>query len=99
MDKQFELADIARNYVRQHPDYELHSFDKSISVCFSYKDIPSDALCTHLYQEGKLMVGHGSFRGQHFVRMVTINPANGREEIEDFFRVIEEENMLVFEKI
>ncbi|MEZ4685015.1 MAG: pyridoxal-dependent decarboxylase [Bacteroidia bacterium] len=89
VDKQFELADIAREYVRQHPDYELHSFDDSISVCFSYKDLPADQLCTRLYEEGTLMVGHGSFRGKSFVRMVTINPANGREEIEDFFRVVE----------
>lgn len=89
VDKQFELADIAREYIRQHPDYTLYSFDDSISICFNYKDIPADDLCTELYEKGELMVGHGSFKGQQFVRMVTINPGNDRAEIEDFFKTIE----------
>ena len=94
VDKQFELADIARDYVSKHPDYTLHSFEDSISVCFSYKDFASDELCTHLYESGQLMVGHGSFKGQQFVRLVTINPANDRAEIEDFFRTIEQLSIL-----
>ena len=35
------------------------------------------------------MVGYGKFRENEFVRMVTINHANTKEDIEHFFKVIE----------
>ncbi|MCB0643556.1 MAG: aminotransferase class V-fold PLP-dependent enzyme, partial [Phaeodactylibacter sp.] len=89
VDQQFQLADTARRYVQNHPDYTLHSFEDSISVCFNYKDIPADLLCTRLYEEGRLMVGHGSFKGQQFVRLVTINAGNSEQEILDFFATLE----------
>ncbi|MBL4663834.1 MAG: aminotransferase class V-fold PLP-dependent enzyme, partial [Flavobacteriaceae bacterium] len=41
VNKQFSLADTARNYVANHPDYTLYSFENSISVCFNYKNIPA----------------------------------------------------------
>lgn len=37
VDQQFYLADVARNYVVNHPDYTLYSFDNSVSICFNYK--------------------------------------------------------------
>ncbi|MDX1462544.1 MAG: aminotransferase class V-fold PLP-dependent enzyme, partial [Marinirhabdus sp.] len=40
VDRQFELAEVARNYVDEHPDYTLYSFKDSISVCFNYRGIP-----------------------------------------------------------
>ncbi|MFK7970681.1 MAG: aspartate aminotransferase family protein [Bacteroidia bacterium] len=89
VDKQFALADFTRDYIRKHPDYQLYSFDDSISVCFNYKNIPADTLCTQLYERGELMVGYGSFRDQQFVRLVTINPANGEDEIRAMFNIIE----------
>lgn len=48
---QFQLAEIARNYINKHPDYTLYSFKDSISVCFNYKDIPAKQLCTALYED------------------------------------------------
>ena len=89
VDKQFELADYAREYVRNHPDYELYSFDDSIAICFNYKNISADQLCTDLYEHDELMVGYGKFKENEFVRMVTINHANTKEDIEHFFKVIE----------
>lgn len=90
VNKQFELADFAREYVRNHPDYELYSFDNSIAVCFNYKGIPADKLCTDLYEHDELMVGYGQFRDDEFVRMVTINHTNNPEDITRFFQVIED---------
>ena len=90
VDHQFYLADVARNYVSSHPDYELYSFDNSISVCFNYKDIPSDELCTKLYENEETVVGFGSFQGQQFVRFVTINANNSKEDILNFFEVMEQ---------
>jgi len=89
VDQQFNLAKVARNYVKQHPDYELYSYDDSISVCFNYKNIDPKDLCNSLYEDGKLMVGYGEFKGTTFVRLVTINSNNEDKDILNFFNVLE----------
>ncbi|SHG60695.1 pyridoxal phosphate-dependent decarboxylase family protein [Winogradskyella jejuensis] len=89
VDHQFELAQFARDYINNHPDYTLNSFDDSISVCFNYKDVPANTLCTALYEDSKLMVGFGKFRNTEFVRMVTINTVLEKEDILNFFETIE----------
>lgn len=89
IDHQFALAKHARSYIESHPDYILYSFENSISVCFNYKNIPANELCNQLYQEGLLMVGYGDFRGEQFVRLVTVNAGNEVEDIEAFFNIIE----------
>ncbi|OMP31740.1 aminotransferase class V-fold PLP-dependent enzyme [Mangrovimonas sp. DI 80] len=89
VDKQFQLADVARNYVSSHPDYTLYSFDNSISVCFNYKKTPAKQLCTALYENAKLMVSYGTFKGQEFVRLVTINSILEEKDIMNFFAELE----------
>ncbi|WP_179005064.1 pyridoxal phosphate-dependent decarboxylase family protein [Winogradskyella forsetii] len=89
VDKQFEMADIARDYIRNHQDYTLYSFDDSISVCFNYKGIPANELCTALYKNSELMVGFGTFKNQEFVRMVTINSLLAKKDIINFFDTLE----------
>lgn len=90
VDQQFELADAAREYVRSNQDYTLFSFDDSISICFNYKNIDPIALCTALYEEQVTVVGFGSFEGNTFIRLVTINENNSKEDILNFFKVLEE---------
>ncbi|HLW29378.1 MAG TPA: aminotransferase class V-fold PLP-dependent enzyme [Brumimicrobium sp.] len=90
VDHQFALGDTAREYVRNHPDYNFFSFDDSISVCFNYKNIPAKDLCLKLYEEAELMVSHGSFQENDFIRFVTINAQNSHEEILLFFKRLEE---------
>jgi len=90
VDHQFELADIAREYVRSHPDYVLYSFDDSISICFNYKNIDPVTLCTALYEHQITVVGFGSFNEDTFVRLVTINANNTEQDILNFFKVLEE---------
>ena len=90
VDKQFQLADVARDYIKDHPDYQLYSFDESISVCFNYKGIPAKELCTALYESAQLLVGYGSFNDVEFVRLVTINAQNSPEVILDFFQTLEQ---------
>ena len=89
VDHQFHLADVARNYIRNHPDYTLHSFDNSISVCFNYKGISAKALCAELYLDSELMVSYGAFKDEEFVRMVTINTSLQEKDIINFFKTIE----------
>ncbi|WP_179317326.1 pyridoxal phosphate-dependent decarboxylase family protein [Winogradskyella undariae] len=89
VDKQFEMAQIARDYINSHNDYTLYSFDDSISVCFNYKGIPANELCTALYENSELMVGFGSFNNQEFIRMVTINSLLDKKDIISFFKTLE----------
>ncbi|WP_283636052.1 pyridoxal phosphate-dependent decarboxylase family protein [Aquaticitalea lipolytica] len=89
VDKQFYLAVVARNYIKSHPDYNLYSFDNSISVCFNYKNISAKTLCTLLYEHSKLMVGYGTFKEEEFIRLVTINTLVEEHDILNFFKTIE----------
>ena len=89
MNTQFELAQTARDYITNNPDYTLYSFDNSISVCFNYKNIPAEKLCTLLYEHAEIMVGFGNFNGIEFIRLVTINYGNSDADILNFFRTLE----------
>lgn len=86
---QFELADFARDYIKNHPDYTLYSFDDSISICFNYKNIAANTLCTQLYKDAKAMVGYGTHNDVEFVRLVTINTNITKDDLEAFFKTIE----------
>jgi glutamate/tyrosine decarboxylase-like PLP-dependent enzyme len=90
VDKQFELADIARKYVSEHSDYTLYSYEDSISICFNYKNIPARDICTLLYESSELLVGYGSFGADEFIRLVTINVQNDPQDILNFFKVLED---------
>ncbi len=90
VDQQFELADVARDYIKSNPDYTLYSFDDSISICFNYKNIDPMTLCTALYEHQITVVGFGSFNDDTFVRLVTINANNKKHDILNFFKVLEE---------
>jgi sulfinoalanine decarboxylase len=89
VDQQFDLANVALEYIRSNPEYTLYSFDDSISVCFNYKNIEPMALCTALYEHQITVVGFGSFEEDTFVRLVTINANNEKQDILNFFEVLE----------
>ena len=102
VDKQFELAEIARNYVNNHPDYTVYSYKDSVSICFNYKNIDPKTLCTLLYENEITVVGFGAFNEDTFVRLVTVNATNSEEDILNFFKVLEsfvEENQHVLEAV
>lgn len=90
VDQQFYLADVTREYVRSNADYTLYSYDESISICFNYKDIDPKSLCTALYEQTELVVGYGEFRGVEFVRLVTVNSNNTKEDMLNFFKILED---------
>jgi len=94
---QFYLADEARDYINNNSDYELYSFDNSISVCFNYMGLDAKKICKALYENHKTLVGFGSFGDNDFIRLVTINSNNSRDDILKFFRILEqfvEKNMI-----
>jgi len=86
---QFNLADVALDYIVDNDDYKVYSYPDSISICFNYKDIPARNICTALYESSELLVGYGSFDGEEFIRLVTINVQNGPEDILQFFKQME----------
>jgi sulfinoalanine decarboxylase/sulfinoalanine decarboxylase/aspartate 1-decarboxylase len=102
VDHQFDLADVARDYINSNSDYTLYSYGESISVCFNYKGIPARKICTALYEHSELLVGYGSFREDEFIRLVTINAQNKKEDILSFFRTLEsfvEEHSSIFDPV
>lgn len=89
VDHQFHLANVAREYLRSNSDYKLYSYDDSISICFNYKGIPAKAICTALYEHSELLVGYGTFNGDEFIRLVTINAQNEEKDVLNFFHLLE----------
>lgn len=101
VDHQFALADTAREYVRNNDDYTLYSYDETIAICFNYKGIPARDICTLLYEHSELLVGYGSFKGDEFIRLITINAQNDHQDILNFFKIMEEfvaDNAALFEQ-
>ena len=91
VDHQFHLADVARNYIRDNShNYTLYNYDDSVSICFNYKNIPAQEICTKLYEHSELMVGYGTFKDDTFIRLVTINAQNDKEDIINFFKTLED---------
>jgi glutamate/tyrosine decarboxylase-like PLP-dependent enzyme len=102
VNKQFEMAQIARDYIKTHKDYTLYSFNDSISICFNYRGISAKELCTALYENSELMVGFGKFNNTEFVRMVTINSLIEKEDILRFFKTLESfahQHMLKYQSV
>lgn len=100
VDHQFALANTAREYVRNNPDYTLYSYDETISICFNYKGIPARDICTLLYEHSELLVGYGTFKDDEFIRLVTINAQNEHQDILNFFTILEQfvaDNAALFE--
>lgn len=90
VENQFYLADVARDYIIARADYQLYSYGNSLSVCFNYKNISPKKLCTLLYEKAEIMVGFGAFQNEEFIRFVTINSENTKEDILNFFQKLEQ---------
>lgn len=89
IDSQFKLADAAREYIKSNLDYKLHSFEDSLAICFNYKNLDPEDLCTKLYEKNSLMVGFGIFKNKRFVRLVIVNGENSFRDIMNFFMRLE----------
>ena len=90
VDHEFELAEVARNYLEKHPDYTLYEFSQNLSICFNYKNYEARDLCNQLYESGSLMIGFGEFKEKRFVRLVVVNFENNNKDILNVFKIIEE---------
>jgi sulfinoalanine decarboxylase/sulfinoalanine decarboxylase/aspartate 1-decarboxylase len=89
VDHQFDLAQKARDYVADNPNYTLYNTGDSVAVCFNYKGVDPKIICNKLYEEAEIMVGYGKFRDQEFIRLVTVNASNSHEDLANFFTKME----------
>jgi len=89
VDHLFETANIARKYIIKNPDYTLYNHKISLSICFNYQAFDAKDLCIQLHQSNKLLVSYGSFKNEEFIRFVTINPENKKEDVLKFFKILE----------
>lgn len=90
VDHLFETADTAFEYVTTHPDYSVHSFPGSLSVCFNYKGIDAKTLSHSLHDEGVSLVSYAELNETSFIRFVNINTMNSNEDVLNFFKTLEE---------
>ena len=90
IEKNYYLANVAYKYVKYNKDYQLYSYENSLSICFNYKNFDPVDLCTKLYKKNKLMVGYGSHKGETFIRLVSVNRENNEKDILNFFRTLED---------
>ena len=90
IDHNYYLSNIAHEYLKNNPHYQVYSDKNSLSICFNYKDLDPIKLCTQLYEKNRLMVGYGEHHHQKFIRLVSINRNNKEEDILNFFKVLEE---------
>ena len=82
VDRQMELAQYAAKRIRQHPDLELCEEPPFVTVCFTVPGCSSAQICEKLHVDGLAMIGHGDFREQQSIRLVTMNPNVTNDEID-----------------
>lgn len=90
VEKEFELAEHARNYVNSNSNYKVYNHRDSLTLCFNYKDVAAEEICSKLTEDGLLMVGYGRFKNEVFVRLPFVNSSNDKSEIDNFFKLFEE---------
>lgn len=90
IEDQFKLRDETVALVNADPEFKLVIEPASLNVCFRHLSVASDKICSALDKQGLGKVGHGSFNGQHFIRMVIVNPHLDAEDIENFLTTIKQ---------
>ncbi len=82
IDRLFELARHAAARIDADPELELVMAPPSINVCFEVSGASSAAICDHLDQEGRLLIGHGRVAGRRALRLVCVNPELTESDLE-----------------
>lgn len=86
-----ELCEYAENRVQQSAELEMVVPRTSFNVCFRYKVAGEQsnafnlALRNRLYKQGKSLVGVAYIGGRLAMRLLIVNPATRRSDIDIFF--------------
>ncbi len=84
LEEQFLLRDELVAMINADAAFELILEPALLNVCFKYRGVASDAICSTLDKRGLGKIGHGTFNSQHFIRMVVVNPELGPDDLADF---------------
>jgi glutamate/tyrosine decarboxylase-like PLP-dependent enzyme len=91
VDHLFELADLARSRVEQHPRLELVARGQAPNVCFRW--LPADghdpdaftmALRERLHRSGRALVNYAGVDGRQVIRLTLSNADLARADVEEF---------------
>jgi glutamate/tyrosine decarboxylase-like PLP-dependent enzyme len=85
VETQFSLATYAAGLAESHRGMRLSLEPQWMSVCFEVIGKPSDLICKHLGESGKLKIGHGVVNGRRIIRLVTANPDHTTQDIDRMF--------------
>jgi len=88
IEKQFQRRDQVVSVIESDPDFELIMKPALLNVCFRYRGVDSDRICSALDNKGLGKIGHGTFDGRHFMRMVIVDPDTQIDDIEQFLATI-----------
>lgn len=92
VEKSLELCAYAEEVINRSPDLELVVPRTSFNVCFRFRVAEAEsnafnlALRTRLYKEGTTLVGIAYIEGKLVMRLLVINPAAERADLDTFFR-------------
>jgi len=88
IEKQFLLRDQVVGMIESDPAFELIMKPALLNVCFRHRRVDSEAICSALDKQGLGKVGHGTFEGSSFIRLVIVNPDLTTRDIEKFLITI-----------
>ena len=92
VEKSLELCSYAEEVIHRSPELELVVPRTSFNVCFRFRIAEEEsnafnlALRTRLYEEGTTLVGIAYIEGKLVMRLLVINPAAERSDLDTFFR-------------
>ncbi len=94
VEKSLELCAYAEEVVNKNVELELVVPRTSFNVCFRFKVAEEEsnafnlALRTRLYEEGTTLVGIAYIEGKLVMRLLVINPAAERADLDTFFHLL-----------
>ncbi len=94
VEKSLELCAYAEEVIHRSPELELVVPRTSFNICFRFRVAEEEtnafnlALRTSLYEEGTTLVGIAYIEGKLVMRLLVINPAAERADLDTFFHLL-----------
>ena len=83
-----ELTEYAAEQVLKHPSLELAMEPQCTTVCLQVLGQDSRALCENLDREGLMKVGHGAYKGEHYIRLSIAHPQLTQQDIDETIELL-----------
>lgn len=90
INRQYELAQYAAQYIKNDPTLDLIQEPACVAVCFEVSGKSSMDICNVLNHEGLIKVGYGSAKKKKFIRMVCVDADMQESDIDNFFEKVKQ---------